>query len=219
MALTLSLNPAAKLLAIASYSVAVAPATTLALPMLALPIALLAFADLRLVFRRLLTLNLFILIVVASLLYAGDRHLALVVFVRSNLVLIVLLSLFAAADSFEIASAFARLGAPKKLVSQLFFSAKIALLIRAEFAHFRRALYLRGWRLHADMESYRLIAGFVGMLVIKSMARAEALGKSMRLRGFRGEIYTTGSRSPFVCTDFVVLFTALFALAPIGAFV
>jgi cobalt/nickel transport system permease protein len=160
--------------------------------MIALPIALCVIMrrDLLITLKRLIALNLFIAVLVASLLVGGQNDLALLVFARSNLLLFVSLILFARADESSVALGFSRLRAHRKLVSSLFFSAKIARLLKTEFDRFKRALYLRGYKLTANMTSYRLIASFTGLLAIKCFDRAEALRKTMILRGFNGEILT-----------------------------
>ncbi|MDR3162567.1 MAG: energy-coupling factor transporter transmembrane protein EcfT [Helicobacteraceae bacterium] len=207
-----------RVIALAVYSVAVAPAETISLPMAALPAALLFFCNQTLVFKRLILLNLFMAVVVASLLLADQPRLALLIFARSNLVLLTALALFSESDPFALAAAFLRLHAPKKLTSLLYFLVKISTLIRAEFVHFRRALLLRGWQLRANLQSYRLIAGFLGALIIKSFARSEALGKTMRARGFDGRIYTLSSSSQLAITDYLLITLAAAAFIPARSF-
>lgn len=203
---------AERIIALIVYSLAIAPSATIYAPMIALPIAL-AFAlrrDLLITLKRLIALNLFIAVLVASLLLAGQSDLAALVFARSNLLLFVALILFARADATAIAIGFSRLKAPKKLVSSLFFAAKIARLLKAEFGRFRRALYLRGYKLGANMTSYRLIAAFTGLLIIRAFDRAEALRKTIILRGFNGEILTL--HKPRLALN-NLLFAALAALS------
>ncbi|MDR1451451.1 MAG: energy-coupling factor transporter transmembrane protein EcfT [Helicobacteraceae bacterium] len=183
---------AERIICLIVYSLAIAPSQTIFAPMIALPIAL-AFVlrrDLAIALKRLIALNLFIAVLIASLLLARQSDLALLIFVRTNLLLFVSLILFARADGTDAAIGFSRLRAPKKLVASLFFSAKIANLAKAEFKRFKRALYLRGYKLGANMTSYRLIADFTGMLLIRCFDRAETLGKTMILRGFDGDIPT-----------------------------
>jgi cobalt/nickel transport system permease protein len=183
---------AERIICLAVYSIAIAPCDRIFASAFLLPIALAFFLrrDLFIALKRLIKLNIFILVVVASLLISGEFDLAALIFARSNLLLFVSLMLFARADGATIALGFSRLRAPKKFVSTLFFTAKIAELLRSEFDRFRRALFLRGYALKANMISYRLVASFVGLLLIKCFDRAEALRKTMALRGFKGEILT-----------------------------
>ncbi|MDR0746627.1 MAG: energy-coupling factor transporter transmembrane protein EcfT [Helicobacteraceae bacterium] len=207
-----------RVIALAAYSVAVAPAETISLPMAALPAMLLFFCDPLLVFKRLILLNLFMVVVAASLLLADQPRLALLIFVRSNLVLLTALALFSKGDPFALAAAFLRLRAPQKLTALLYFLVKISTLIRAEFAHFRRALLLRGWQLRANLQSYRLIASFLGALIVKAFARSQALEKTMRARGFNGRIYALSSPSPFALADYALIALAAAAFIPAGTF-
>jgi cobalt/nickel transport system permease protein len=203
---------AERIIALIVYSLAIAPSEQIFAPMIALPIVL-AFAlrrDLLITIKRLIALNLFIAVLAVSLLLAEQYDLALLIFARSNLLLFVSLILFARADATAIAIGFSRLRAPKKLVSSLFFTAKIAQSLKAEFGRFRRALYLRGYKLKANITSYRLIAAFTGMLLIRAFERADALRKTMILRGFNGEILTLDKPRPSLNN---LLFAAIAALS------
>ncbi|GHS87258.1 hypothetical protein FACS189487_03060 [Campylobacterota bacterium] len=183
-------NSAEKLIALAIYSIAAALADAITPCLLALPLAAAAvyWRDLALVFKRLIFLNLFIALVVLSLVYSGQTHEAAVIFARSNLIFFVSLIFFAHSDAADLSIALSRLKMPAKIVSTLFFSVKIALLIRREFERFRRALLLRGWRLRADRQSYFLIANFVSVLFLRSIERSAKLEKTALLRGFDGKI-------------------------------
>ncbi|MDR3347281.1 MAG: energy-coupling factor transporter transmembrane protein EcfT [Helicobacteraceae bacterium] len=178
------------LIAAVIYSVIIGFSDRVGIFSLLFPIALilLFYRSLFSALKKLLALNIFIVLVVVSLLLNNDPNTALLIFLRSNLVLLSVLLLFANDSALSIAMAFSKLYMPPKLTAVIFFSAKMIELIRLEFARFRKTLRLRGFRLATNLLSYKLIAGFVGLLFIKAFERAAALQKTMLLRSFDGKI-------------------------------
>ena len=140
--------------------------------------------------KKLLFLNLFIALVVISLLLSHETTHALLIFVRSNAIIAMALLLFEGKDAFAIAFGIQRLHAPAKLSSLFFFTAKFILLIQEEFSIFRQTLKTRGFKANTSLFTYQTYANFVGMLIIKALRRAQKLEQAMRLRGFKGELYT-----------------------------
>ncbi|MDR1911144.1 MAG: energy-coupling factor transporter transmembrane protein EcfT [Helicobacteraceae bacterium] len=203
---------AERIICLIVYSIAIAPSDSIFAPMIVLPIVLayILRRDLSITLKRLAFLNTFIIIIAASLLFNEENRLALLIFIRSNMLLFVSLILFARADSAAIALGFSKLRAPKKFVALLFFTAKLISILRSEFDRFRRALFLRSFRLKTNTISYRLIASFLGLLIIKCFKRADALRKTMILRGFNGKILTLNEPRIEL---FNLLFAAIAALS------
>lgn len=167
--------------------------------------------------KKLLFLNLFVAIVVVSLLIAGDYERALLIFARSNLILFFVLLLFCGKSEFDIAMAMRDIKCPPKFVSIVFFTAKSIFLLRREFYLFRRALHVRGFTPKTNFLSYKTLAGFVGVLFIRTWERSDALKNSMFLRGFEGEIYTLSTRKVFGYYD-LALILVIFAFIVLGVF-
>ncbi|MDR1977021.1 MAG: energy-coupling factor transporter transmembrane protein EcfT [Campylobacteraceae bacterium] len=188
-----------------------------------LPILFLIFMNyraLKAALWRLLFLNIFVAIVVATLLLQGDYDTALLIFLRSNLILLMMLLLFYQKNEFDIALALHRLRAPHKLSSIVFFTAKSIFLIKREFALFKKALYIRGFKPKTDLLSYKITAGFVGTLIIRAYERAKGLQKSMMIRGFKGEVYTLSAHEVMSRYDIALCFiTAISLVARFGAIV
>jgi cobalt/nickel transport system permease protein len=165
-----------------------------------LPVLFLIFMNfhaLKETFKKLLFLNIFVIIIVVSLLIQGDVKIALLIFIRSNLILLTVLLLFYQKNEFDIALALQRLRFSHKLVSIVFFTAKSIFLIKREFVLFKKTLHVRGFKPKTDLLSYKIMAGFVGILIIKAYERAKYIQKSMLLRGFKGEIYTLTKHQAF----------------------
>jgi cobalt/nickel transport system permease protein len=215
-----TISPAAALTAAFIYTVFAALQTHIfaALFLPPLFLACIKFDFLKNALKKLLVLNLFVAIVVAGLLFVGDYKSALLIFTRSNLILFFVLLLFCEKNEFDIALALKSIKAPSKLASIVFFTAKSIFLIKREFYLFRRALYIRGFTPKTNLLSYKTIAGFVGILFIRTWQSADALKNSMFLRGFCGEIYTLSARQAFSCYD-LALILVVFASIALGVFI
>ncbi|MDR2080615.1 MAG: hypothetical protein LBP54_01855 [Campylobacteraceae bacterium] len=214
-----TISPAAALLAAFMYAVFTALQTQImsALFLPPLFLACIKFDFVKPSLRRLLFLNLFVAVVVVSLCVTGDYERALLIFVRSNLILFFVLLLFCGKSEFDIALALRDIKCPPKFVSIVFFTAKSIFLLRHEFYLFRRALYIRGFTPKTNLLSYKTLAGFVGILFIKTWERADALKNSMFLRGFDGEIYTLSARKVFNYYDLALILAVLISIA-LGVF-
>ncbi|MDR1461033.1 MAG: energy-coupling factor transporter transmembrane protein EcfT [Campylobacteraceae bacterium] len=209
-----SISPTTSLLVVFFYSFTVALQEHIYIFMF-LPVLFLIFVDfcaLKEAFQKLLFLNIFVIIIVISLLMQGDFKSALLIFVRSNLILLATLLLFYQKNEFDIALALQRLRFSHKLVSIVFFTARSIFLIKREFTLFKKTLYIRGFKPKTDFLSYKIMAGFVGILIIKAYERAKYLQKSMFLRGFKGEIYALSKRQVFSRCDIVLCLITLISL-------
>lgn len=215
-----TISPAAALAAAFIYAVFAALQTHIFFALFVPPIflACIKFDFLKNALKKLLFLNVFVAMVVLSLLLAGDYDSALLIFVRSNLILFFVLLLFCDKSEFDIALALKGLKCPPKLASIIFFTAKSIFLMKREFYLFRHALYIRGFTPKTNLLSYKTLAGFVGILFIKTWERAEALKNSMFLRGFKGEVYTLSAQRVFNCYDLALILIVCTSVA-LGVFV
>jgi len=204
--------PTTALLLALSYSTVVALQEHLYAPML-LPLLLLGWLHRALlwsIFKRLFWLNTLIAIVAASMLWQENYELALLVFLRSNFILLFVLMIFQGKDEFSIAIAMQRLHLPHKLTSIFFFTAKSIFLIKREFTLFKNTLHVRGFMPKTNLLTYKTMAGFVGILFIKALERSLWLQKAMHLRGFCGEVYTLEAHQDFSVYDTLLVFYHVF---------
>ncbi len=203
------ITPTAALLLALVYSSGIALQEHLYAPML-LPLFLLGWLQKELLFtiaKRLFFLNALIAIVVASMLLQQNYDLALLVFLRSNLILLFILMLFCDKDEFAIAIAMHHLHLPHQCTSIFFFTAKSIFLIKREFLLFKKTLHVRGFTPKTNVLTYTTMAGFVGILCIRALERSYHLQKAMLLRGFSGEVYRLENHPSF--TRFDALLTLL----------
>lgn len=166
------------------------------------------------VFKKLLWLNLFVFVVVLTMLFQNEYSLAILITLRSNLILLFMLLLFCDKDEFAIAMAIQNLYLPKRLVTLFFFTTKSIFLIKRELELLQKTLLVRGFSPKTDRFTYESIAGVVALLYIKACECSMTLQKAMLVRGFKGEIYTL--RPNIGLNRYDVL---LFALTIISLFV
>ncbi|MBP1680229.1 MAG: ABC-type cobalt transport system, permease component CbiQ [Proteobacteria bacterium] len=208
------ITPTTALLLALLYSSSVALQEHLYTPML-LPLLLLGWfqkESLLSIFKRLFFLNTLIAIVVLSMLWQKNYDLALLVFLRSNFILMFILMLFQGKDEFAIAIAMHRLRLPHKLTSIFFFTAKSIFLIKREFSLFKNTLHVRGFTPKTNILTYKTMAGFVGILFIKALERSVLLQKAMQLRGYCGEVYTLEEHQAFTKQDTLLALITILSL-------
>lgn len=204
--------PATALVLVFLYSVVISLQSHIYLPMLLPPFALAFFHRhaLKSILKKLLFLNVLIVLIVVTLVWQHQYAMACLIFVRSNLILLFGLLLFYDKDEFSIAIGVHQLRLPSKLSSMLFFTAKSIFLLKHEFEVFKKTLHIRGFQAKTNLFSYKTLAGLIGILVIKAIERASYLQKAMLLRHFSGTIYTLKSHPLFGMMDFFwILFTCL----------
>lgn len=214
-------TPPLALLTIVLYSFAVALSGKIYIVFFVLPICLLILyrKQILAISKKLFALNIFIAVIIISLLLAGDTHLALLTFVRSNLIIITTLLLFAKADQFSLLSELNRYHIPAKITAIIFFAAKLIYLIGLELVSFKKTLHIRHFSLRANLQSYTIIANFLGLLIIAAFERAEALQKTMILRGFNGKIYSFDELHTIRAIDYIYLLLATIAFVHIGVII
>lgn len=209
-----SITPPSALLLACVYSSTMAIQTHIYMSML-LPLGLLAWvqkAFLGKVLKQLVWLNTLIIIVTLSILWQRNYDLALLVFVRSNAIIVFMLLLFCDKDEFSIAIAMQRLRLPHQFTAIFFFTAKAIFLIKREFSLFKNTLHVRGFTPKTNLLTYKTMAGFVGILVIKALERSGWLQKAMRLRGFNGEIYTLEDHLAYTKYDITLALVTILSL-------
>lgn len=179
-----------------------------------LPLLFLAFTQeyqFKKLLKHLAILNLFILVVVASVLIEKQLQQALLILIRSNAILLMALLLFSQKDIFFIAYGVNTLKLPHKLSSILFFVGKFVFIIKNELAITKKVMKSRNFQKKTDLFTYFTYANAIGMLIIKCFERADKLRKAMELRNFQGEIYQL-REEPVTKIDIVFLFLVILSL-------
>uniref|UniRef100_Q07Q72 Cobalt ABC transporter, inner membrane subunit CbiQ n=1 Tax=Rhodopseudomonas palustris (strain BisA53) TaxID=316055 RepID=Q07Q72_RHOP5 len=141
--------------------------------------------------------------------WEGAERAALIL-LKGNAVVLAVLALLGTMDTVVLGRALARLGAPHKLVHLYAFTIRYLDVLNREYARLRTAMKARAFRLRSDRHTWRSIGWLFGMLMIRSIERAERITAAMRCRGFDGRLWLRQDDSPFGKAD------GLFTLASTG---
>lgn len=203
------IDPRARVLAAVAFSVLVAVANRLPTLALALSVAILAAAlagiSLRLVLRRLVPLNLFMLLVLAvvpltapgtPLASLGPLHfseeglrMAAAIALKANAIVLALAVLVGTLDATALGHTLHHLYVPEKLVHLLLFTVRYVDVLHREYRRLVAAMKVRGFRPGVNRHTYRTYGYLVGMLLVRSLDRSERIVAAMKCRGFRGHFY------------------------------
>lgn len=170
---------------------------------LALALILLSLAKIRLseIFPRLLMLNLFVVMVGATMpgrdglfaLYGGlpDGALTrlLTLALRCNSILLAATALAGTIDTAAFGHALAHFRVPDKLTHLFLFTAGQTSSMSREHDRLRDAMRARAFRPRTNLHSYRSLANLAAMLIVRSLERAAKLSEAMRCRNFTGRFH------------------------------
>jgi cobalt/nickel transport system permease protein len=204
------MDPRLRVAAATGLSIVVAVSHSLAVPAAALIgaafLAAAARLPLRILFRRLAALWIFLLLLWLVLPFTREGAaigsvgpltitrpgvlLAAAVSLKSTAILLLLLAFLGTLDAATLGHALERLRAPRKLVHLLLLTYRYIFVIDAEYRRMRRAARLRGFRPGTNLHTYRTMGWLVGMLFVRSAGRADRVAQAMRLRGFTGRFHS-----------------------------
>ena len=173
---------------------------------LALLLVLGAHLNLKMVSKRLLLVNGFVLFLwfTLPLTYPGAMVFALgplefsregilmaaLITVKTNATVLILISLVATSSLAALGQALVRLRVPTKLCLLLLFSYRYIFVIHQEYLRLVRAARLRCFKATTNLHTYRTTGYLFGMTLIKSHHRAQRVKQAMALRGFQGQFHT-----------------------------
>jgi cobalt/nickel transport system permease protein len=159
----------------------------------------------RLVLRRLLALEGFMLVLLLLLPFSvpGQALLqlgpfaasreglvqALAILLKANAVVLLLLALVGTLEPVSLGYALARLRLPDKLVHLLLFTVRYLGVLHDEYRRLRQAMRTRGFRARSDRHTWRSLGWLMGMLLVRSLERSQRIHAAMKCRGFNGRLY------------------------------
>lgn len=147
--------------------------------------------DLVAFFRRLLIVQLFLLFIAVTVwLFHQDLEFALLILIRSTLIVTCNLLLFWGQDTYSIYRGLVLLRLPDKFSALFFFMLKYIDIIRHEYEKLVDSHKARGFVSRTNLFSYKTYANMVGMLIFKSLERSESLREAMIIRRFDGRIHS-----------------------------
>ena len=136
---------------------------------------------------------------------------ALSIILTVNAAVLSTLALLETLEPVRLARALASLGLPARLVHLLFFLIRYQSLLREEGLRLIEAMRARGFAGRLRVHTWRSYGNLVGMLLVRSVERAERVDEAMRCRGFSGRFPLRASQ-PMTRADAafaLVLFTVL----------
>jgi len=109
---------------------------------------------------------------------------------KSNTILLALISLVTTISIPTLGQALHHLRLPHKLCYLMLFTYRYLYVFEQEYHRLRQAIKVRGFRPRTNLHTYRTYAYLVAMLLVRSHDRAERVFQAMRCRGFKGKFYS-----------------------------
>ncbi|MBN2450905.1 MAG: cobalt ECF transporter T component CbiQ [Lentisphaeria bacterium] len=161
--------------------------------------------SLRQLLRALLTLNVFLGLLAATLIVsvpgrdlfrlgplAGSRAgfaQGMTILCRANAIVPAVASLLGTMEPAYLGWALAGLGVPTRLAQILAFMVRYVEVIHVEYHRLRDAMALRCFQARCDCHTLRTFGHLVGLLLVRSLERAQRIVDAMRCRGFTGHFH------------------------------
>jgi cobalt/nickel transport system permease protein len=229
------LDPRAKIVTAALFSLVVAITYDLALLSLSGVAALAGLAAARLsvkkVLLRLVLVNGFILVMWLFLPFTTPGTTLFTIFgleattegvgyavlitIKSNTIIITCITLLSTSSVFNLVHALHYLYVPDKLVHIFFFSFRYLHVINLEFIRLTNAMKVRCFIPRNNLHTYKSFAYLIGMLILKSYERSRRVYSAMLCRGFKGRFYILGHRR-FQVTDWLFVILCLSFISALG---
>ena len=122
--------------------------------------------------------------------YRPGVILAAQITLKSNAILLAFIALIATMSFSTLGHAMYRLRVPEKMVYLLLMTYRYIFVIEEEYLRLMRAAKIRGFRPGTNLNTYRTFSFVIGMLFVRSAARAERVHQAMLCRGFKGKFYS-----------------------------
>jgi cobalt/nickel transport system permease protein len=116
-------------------------------------------------------------------------QLAAMVAMKGNAVVLTLVVLLGTMDAVTLGHALRHLRVPEKLIHLMLFTVRYLDVLHREYLRLRAAMKMRGFRPGLDRHTFRTFGYLVGMLLVRSLDRAERIVAAMKCRGFRGHFF------------------------------
>jgi cobalt/nickel transport system permease protein len=112
--------------------------------------------------------------------------LALAIAARVNAGVLVIAALLSTMGTTRLAQAMTGIGVPDTLAHLFQLTVRYIAVFHEEYRRLRRAMRARAFRAGGNWHSWRSLGHLVGMLVVRSVERAERVVVAMKCRGFTG---------------------------------
>jgi cobalt/nickel transport system permease protein len=203
------LDPRVRIVAAVAFAVVVGSGRDLLMlgvaTVLAVGLAVLARLPLRETLKRLLAVDLFIVVMLMmlpftvpgeSLLELGPLRAsregllrAVEIVLKANGIVLALLALVGTLDAATLGHGLHHLRVPDKLIHLLLFTTRYVEVLQQEYGRLRTAMRARAFRPRSDWHTWRSIGYLFGMLLVRTLERSERIAAAMKCRGFQGRFY------------------------------
>jgi cobalt/nickel transport system permease protein len=160
------------------------------------------------ILKKLIFLNLFIVMIFIVLLMQSSLEEALNIYIRTNMIILFNLLLFSHSSGYDVIRALNELRFPTKFVSSVYFTLKMIQILSDELKSIKQTLRARGFKASSSMFAYETYGNIFGHMFVKSIKKADALQDSFKLRGFHGRIYLINNTKLSIY-DFILIFLVL----------
>ncbi|WP_415719605.1 cobalt ECF transporter T component CbiQ [Maridesulfovibrio sp.] len=116
-----------------------------------------------------------------------------IITLKSNGIILAITALIATMPVQTLGSGMQALKIPDKLCRLLLFSWRYVHVMISEYTRMRRAAAMRAFKPRSNLLTYRTYAWLLGMLLVRSMDRAQRVWQAMICRGFNGKFHTLTS--------------------------
>lgn len=120
---------------------------------------------------------------------------AAMISVKSNVIMLILIALTLSTSNVTIAHALHELKVQRKMVHLFFFTLRYIHVIYNEYIRLSNSMKIRSFKPKTNFHTYRTFAYMIGMLLIRSLDRAQRVHNAMRCRGFNGNLYSLSNFS------------------------
>ncbi|MEJ2170813.1 MAG: cobalt ECF transporter T component CbiQ [Desulfobacterales bacterium] len=132
---------------------------------------------------------------------------------KSNAILLAFISLIATMSLASLGHALKKLMVPSKIIHLLLMSYRYVFVIEQEYQRLIRAAKIRGFQPRTNLHTYRTYAYVIGMLLVRTAARAQRVHQAMLCRGFKGTFY---SLQEFKSDRRALIFSMLMTIVIVG---
>jgi cobalt/nickel transport system permease protein len=120
---------------------------------------------------------------------------AIAIGLKANAIVLLLLALVGTMHPAVLGHALRRLGVPAVLIHLLFFTVRYVEVLSREYHRTRLAMKARAFRPRSDLHTWRSLGYLIGMLLVRSLERAERILAAMKCRGFDGRLHAGDGRA------------------------
>lgn len=111
---------------------------------------------------------------------------AVTVALKVNAAVLAIAALLSSLEPVRLGRAMARLGAPLSLVHLFLLTIRYAGVFRVEAGRLSDAMRARGFIPRSNWHTWRTFGNLAGMMLVRSLERAERVHEAMRCRGYTG---------------------------------